>query len=134
MPFGNAVCPLLPHISIKEAIVFKCMVSTKLHHYITNNKILHKKFHFSQLTPRNYRVQIRPSVPKRLHNIQTLALVCPHQQQKIAQSTLSQHHSKILTHWHTQPAVRWSEPSMSFAFNSSLMSVDGMTCLLPFES
>jgi len=39
-----------------------------------------------------------------------------------------------LTHWHTQPAVRRSEPSMSFAFNSSLLSVDGMTCLLPFES
>jgi hypothetical protein len=39
-----------------------------------------------------------------------------------------------LTHWHTQPAVRQSEPSMSFAFNSSLLSVDGMTCLLPFES
>jgi len=34
----------------------------------------------------------------------------------------------------TQPAVRRSEPSMSFAFNSSLLSVDGMTCLLPFES
>jgi len=32
----------------------------------------------------------------------------------------------------TQPAVRRSEPSMSFAFNSSLLSVDGMTCLLPF--
>ena len=41
---------------------------------------------------------------------------------------------QILTHWHTQPAVRRSEPSMSFAFNSSLLSVDGMTCLLPFES
>jgi len=40
----------------------------------------------------------------------------------------------ILTHWHTQPAVRRSEPSMSFAFNSSLLSVDGMTYLLPFES
>jgi len=40
----------------------------------------------------------------------------------------------LLTHWHTQPAVRQSEPSMSFAFNSSLLSVDGMTCLLPFES
>ena len=40
----------------------------------------------------------------------------------------------VLTHWHTQPAVRRSEPSMSFAFNSSLLSVDGMTCLLPFES
>ena len=39
-----------------------------------------------------------------------------------------------LTHWHTQPAVRRSEPSMSFAFNSSLLSVDGMTFLLPFES
>ena len=39
-----------------------------------------------------------------------------------------------LTHWHTQPAVRRSEPSMSFAFNSSLQSVDGMTCLIPFES
>ena len=39
-----------------------------------------------------------------------------------------------LTHWHTQPAVRRSEPSMSFAFNSSLLSVDGMTRLLPFES
>jgi hypothetical protein len=34
----------------------------------------------------------------------------------------------------TQPAVRRSEPSMSFVFNSSLLSVDGMTCLLPFES
>jgi hypothetical protein len=34
----------------------------------------------------------------------------------------------------TQPAVRRSEPSMSFAFNSSLVSVDGMTCLIPFES
>jgi hypothetical protein len=34
----------------------------------------------------------------------------------------------------TQPAVRWSEPSMSFAFNSSLLSVDSMTCLIPFES
>ena len=34
----------------------------------------------------------------------------------------------------TQLAVRRSEPSMSFAFNSSLLSVDGMTCLLPFES
>jgi hypothetical protein len=34
----------------------------------------------------------------------------------------------------TQPAVRRSEPSMSFAFNSSLLSVDGMTCLIPFES
>jgi hypothetical protein len=34
----------------------------------------------------------------------------------------------------TQPAVRRSEPSMSFAFNSSLLSVDGITCLLPFES
>ena len=40
----------------------------------------------------------------------------------------------VLTHCHTQPAVRRSEPSMSFAFNSSLLSVDGMTCLLPFES
>jgi len=40
----------------------------------------------------------------------------------------------LLTHWHTQPAVRRSEPSMSFAFNSSLLSVDGMTCLLLFES
>ena len=39
-----------------------------------------------------------------------------------------------LTHWHTQPAVRWSDPSMSFAFNSSLLLVDGMTCLIPFES
>jgi len=39
-----------------------------------------------------------------------------------------------LTHWQTQLAVRRSEPSMSFAFNSSLLSVDGMTCLLPFES
>ena len=34
----------------------------------------------------------------------------------------------------TQPAVRRSEPSMSFAFNSSLLSVDGMTYLIPFES
>jgi len=34
----------------------------------------------------------------------------------------------------TQPAVRRSEPSMSFAFNSSLLSADGMTCLIPFES
>jgi len=34
----------------------------------------------------------------------------------------------------TQPAVRRSEPSMSFAFNSRLLSVDGMTYLLPFES
>ena len=34
----------------------------------------------------------------------------------------------------TQAAVRRSEPSMSFAFNSSLLSADGMTCLLPFES
>jgi len=34
----------------------------------------------------------------------------------------------------TQPAVRQSEPSMSFAFNSSLLSVDGMTCLILFES
>jgi len=43
-------------------------------------------------------------------------------------------HDSTLTHWHTQPAVRQSEPSMSFAFNSSLLSVDGMTCLLLFES
>jgi hypothetical protein len=34
----------------------------------------------------------------------------------------------------TQPAVRSSEPSLSFAFNSSLLSVDGMTCLILFES
>ena len=34
----------------------------------------------------------------------------------------------------TQPAVRRSEPSISFAFNSSFLSVDGMTCLTPFES
>jgi len=49
---------------------------------------------------------------------------------------LNQLHHRVphLTHWHTQPAVRQSEPSMSFAFNSSLLSVDGMTCLLPFES
>ena len=44
------------------------------------------------------------------------------------------HTEGLLTHWHTQPAVRRSEPSMSFTFNSSLLSVDGMTCLLPFES
>ena len=40
----------------------------------------------------------------------------------------------LATSINTQPAVRRSEPSMSFAFNSSLLSVDGMTCLLPFES
>jgi len=40
----------------------------------------------------------------------------------------------LLTHWHTQSAVRRSEPSMSFPFNSSLLSVDGMTCLILFES
>jgi hypothetical protein len=34
----------------------------------------------------------------------------------------------------TQPAVRRFEPSMSFAFNSSFLSVAGMTCLIPFES
>jgi hypothetical protein len=34
----------------------------------------------------------------------------------------------------TKPAVRRSEPSMSFAFNSSILSVDGMTCLIPFQS
>ena len=34
----------------------------------------------------------------------------------------------------TQPAVRRSEPSMSFAFNSSLLSVDCLTWLIPFES
>jgi len=39
-----------------------------------------------------------------------------------------------LTHWHTQPAVRRSDLLMSFAFNSSLLSVDGMTCLIPFKS
>jgi len=53
-----------------------------------------------------------------------------------------------LTLWHTQPSVRRqgspgplihsrlrrSEPSMSFAFNSSLLSVYGKTCLIPFES
>jgi hypothetical protein len=58
-------------------------------------------------------------------------------------------YSMQLTHWHTQPSLRWpashihshtqpavgrSEPSMSFAFNFSLLSVDGMTCLIPFES
>ena len=26
------------------------------------------------------------------------------------------------------------ETSMSFAFNSSFLSVDGMTCLIPFQS
>jgi hypothetical protein len=36
--------------------------------------------------------------------------------------------------WNTQPAVRRSEPSMSFAFNSSFLSVDGMTCLIPIKA
>ena len=32
----------------------------------------------------------------------------------------------------TQPAVRRSEPSMSFAFNSSFLSADDMIYLIPF--
>jgi hypothetical protein len=39
----------------------------------------------------------------------------------------------MLTHWNTQPAVR--RPShRCFAVNSSILSVDGTTCLIPFES
>jgi hypothetical protein len=44
------------------------------------------------------------------------------------------HNQHILTHWHTQPSVRRSGTSMSFAFNSSFLSVHGMTCLIPLES
>jgi hypothetical protein len=39
---------------------------------------------------------------------------------------------KILTLWHTPPLVRRSEPPMSFAFSSSFLSVDGMTCHISF--
>jgi hypothetical protein len=38
-----------------------------------------------------------------------------------------------LTHWHTQPAVRRAEPSMPLLLILAL-SVDGMTCLIQFES
>jgi hypothetical protein len=38
-----------------------------------------------------------------------------------------------LTHWNTQPAVRRLS-HRCFAVNSSILSVDGTTCLIPFES
>jgi hypothetical protein len=37
----------------------------------------------------------------------------------------------VLTLWHTHTAVRRSEPTM-FAFSSSFLPVDGMTCHVSF--
>jgi hypothetical protein len=40
---------------------------------------------------------------------------------------------QLLTHWNTQPAVKRLS-HRCFAVNSSILSVDGMTCLIPYES